>query len=284
MKNDIYTTVTNKIIEQMETVGSDWIKTWSCSSAPVNIASGKNYQGMNVLMLGMSANLNGFKSNQWGTFKQWTDKGYKVAKGSKASDGIFYKTLEIKDDETDETKKIPMLRGFKLFNADQIEGYEPPAIEPRNNNQVIESCQSFVNNTGATVKHGGDRAFYTPAGDYIAMPELNDFDDSNAYYATLLHELSHWTGSSDRLGRLKLAPFGSPAYAFEELIAEIGSAFLCQFTGISNEPRKDHAQYLNGWLKALRNDKRLIFKAATQAQKAVELLHSLQPEQKEKAA
>ena len=274
MKNDIQQQITNTIIDMMETAGANWSKEWAAIDAPNNISSGKNYTGINTLVLSAQAVRQGYDSNVWGTYKQWADKGAQVKKGEKATGGIFYKTLEIKDKETDEKKRIPMLREFKLFNAHQVEGFEIPAsieLEPVERDASVDR---YIKATGAIIGHGGDSAFFMPSEDRIQMPRIETFTSSNAYYATLLHELTHWTGHKSRLDRLTHARFGSTDYAKEELVAELGAAFQCQLLGVTSEPMENHAKYLNSWIKVLKEDKKAIFKASALAQKAVTLIES----------
>ncbi len=284
MKNDIQQQITDTIINMMETAGADWSKEWSAVDAPHNIASGKNYTGINTLVLSAGAVVRGYKSNVWGTYKQWADKGAQVKKGEKATGGIFYKTLEIKDKETDEKKRIPMLREFKLFNADQVEGYDIPATVKLDPVERDLNVDRYVAATGAAIGHGGDSAFFMPGEDRIQMPRIETFTSTNAYYATLLHELTHWTGHKSRLDRLTHARFGSEDYAKEELVAELGAAFQCQLLGVTSEPMENHAKYLNSWIKVLKDDKKAIFKASALAQKAVTLVESYSQPADEKAA
>lgn len=286
-KQDAYQIVTDKIISLMEQSGTDWVKPWVGGSAlPISVTTGKKYNGINRLLLGFAP----YSDSRWGTYKAWQQKGAQVRKGEKGTLVVFWKWLDIKDKDSGEEKQIPLLRYYNVFNAQQCDGVEIetpdelPAIAER-----IAAAEHFVANTGANVVTG-ESAYYAPGPDSICMPHIDSFtgtQTSNAtecYYSVLLHELTHWTGSKSRLGRLKSAPFGSPEYAREELVAEIGAAFLCADLDISIEPREDHATYLNGWLKALKDDKRLIVNAAAAAGKACDLLHSLQIQQQEAVA
>lgn len=184
---------------------------------------------------------------------------------------VFYKSLNIKDEETEEEKNIPMLRRFVLFNSDQVDGVEIEKPETFIND-TIEAGQSILDNSGATIKHGGSSAFYTKGEDYISLPELSRFHTSTDYYTTAFHELTHWTAHKTRLDRNLSGRFGDNAYALEELIAEMGAAFLAAKTGLSVEPREDHAKYLNSWLKVLKADKKAIFTAASKAQTATDFI------------
>jgi len=268
---DIYQEVTDQMIELLELHVSDWVKSWSVSGLPVNISSSNNYRGINVPLLGCASAKKGFDSNVWGTYKQWADKGGQVKQGEKGTMAVFYKSLNIKDDETDEEKKIPMLRRFVLFNSDQVDGVE--VVKPVTFiNDTIEAGQAILSGSGADIRHGGSVAFYTKGEDYIAMPDLERFHSSTDYYLTAFHELTHWTAHKSRLDRNMSSRFGDNAYALEELIAEMGSAFLAAHTGLSVEPREDHAKYLNSWLNVLKADKKAIFTAASKAQAASDFI------------
>lgn len=284
-KPDVYQEVTDKIINLMETHGSNWCKPWEAgglpSGLPFSVTSRAAYSGINVVLLWAS----GYASSEWGTFKAWQAKGAKVKKGAKGTPIIFFKQLPVKDKNTDQKKMIPMIKQFYVFNAEQVEGYEPEPIKTLEPLELLNNAEQFIKNTGATIhKIAGDNAYYRPSTDSITVPLPEQFkgeahsDRLHGYYGTVLHELTHWTGSKKRLDREKGIRYGDEKYAKEELIAELGAAFLCAELGISSEPREDHAHYLNSWLKALKDDKKLIVKAASQARKACDLLKELQPE------
>jgi len=290
-KVDVYQEVTNKIIELMETHGTNWCKPWAggglSSGLPFSTQSQKAYGGINVVLLWAA----GYNSSEWGTFKAWQAKGAKVKKGEKGTPIIFFKQLEVKDKDTDEKKRIPMIKSFYVFNAEQVEGYEPPITEKPEPLKLLDDVEAFIKQTGAEIHQvRGDRAYYRPSTDSITVPMPDQFtgetdsDRLHGYYGTVLHELTHWTGSKKRLDREKGVRFGDEKYAKEELIAELGAAFLCAELGVSAEPRADHAQYLNCWMEALKNDKKLIVKAASQARQACEFLKELQPKAVDQAA
>lgn len=292
-KRDIYQEITGKIIvllEQVEAQG--WQAPFAGLAAqglPTNPVTGVAYRGINIPALWFDQQDKAFTSNQWATFKQWRDKGACVRKGEKASPIIFYKTLT-KEEENGaggpEEIHIPMMRFYSVFNANQVEGYEHgETVQPCDVDPVarIEHADHFCAATGADIRCGGAGAYYDRAGDFISIPETKYFRATETasatenYYATLLHELTHWTGAPHRLDRDKAKTHAERGkYAFEELVAELGAAFLCARLGITQSPREDHAQYLKGWLKALRNDTKFIFKAAAQAGKAAEYLNALQ--------
>ena len=247
-KKDRYQMVTDAVLALMEKHGTNWTKPWQASAGNShhNVVSGKPYQGTNIFMTAISAYKNEFKSNQWATYKQWEKLGAKVSKGSKGTDIVFFDKVMITDKVTEEQAMVPVLKGFSVFNADQVEGYDAKPIEeqakPDFNHKATDQ---LVTDSGAIIKHGGGKAFYAPEPDFIQMPEKADF-----------------TGTK-LVGR-----FGSNAYAFEELIAETGSAFLAAMLGLEKEPTPDHAKYLNNWLEVLKSDKRAMLKAFGQAQKA----------------
>jgi len=292
MKKDRYQIITDTVIEQMENLGSDWIKSWSTNamSGHHNVISKKAYQGTNTFLTAISSFKNGFQSNQWGTYRQWQSKGYSVKKGSKGTDIIFFDKIKIEDKETEQERFVPILKGFSIFNADQIEDYWSGSAIPEKPTFKHEQTEQLVTNSKAIIKHGGSRAFYTSEADFIQMPHKTDFQDIDGstamenYYSTLLHELTHWTGHTSRLDRKLANKFGSNAYAFEELVAEIGSVFLTAMLGIEKQPQPNHAKYLNGWLEVLKQDKRAMVKAFGLAQKASDYILAYQDSNQLQAA
>ena len=276
---DIAQTITDLIVKAIEAGAGKWNMPWhkvgGVMSEPVNVL-GRAYRGMNLWLLMIAAEHAGYSSNVWGTYKMWAAKGAQVKKGEKSTMVVFWKRndYKAKDESGEEVEKKGMLlRYYNVFNADQVEGWEPKEVPVLNPGERIENAEKFFAETGAVVNHGGNRAFYAPSKDTIQMPEFAQFKEPEAYYATLGHETVHWTGHETRCDRkLNVNRFGDEAYAFEELIAELGSAFLCAHLGIANEPRPDHAQYIQGWLKALKNDKRAVFHAASKAQAALDFL------------
>lgn len=270
---DIANTVTNRIIEELEKGVAPWVKPWAPDySAPYNPSSRNFYKGINHLYLSVIQQSGVYgSSNFWLTYKQAADKGAQVKKGAKGVQVVFFKPLSItaKDEATNEdvSKTIPLMRTYTVFNADMIEGLDLPALVPNEFNP-IEHCEDFIQNTGANIQHGGDRACFVPSLDIINLPKPEAFKTEFDYYATAFHELAHWTGHESRLNRLKNDRFGSEGYAFEELIAELSASMLCAHNHI--EAQLQHASYIESWLKALKNDKKYIFKAAAQAQKVLD--------------
>ena len=276
-KAEVERLITSQIIAALESDTGNWAKPWaSLDDAPSNAKTGRDYRGVNRLVLSITQHAAMYERGIWATIKQWNSLGARVNKGEKAS----YITVrsERLDKETDEVTGV-FWRAAPVFNAAQVNGYEVPALaDPRALQGYLEyaNADAFVLRTGATIKHGGDKAFYMPSKDAIMLPAREAFSDGAAYYATLFHELTHWTGADQRLDRKQGGKFGSNDYAFEELVAEIGAAFLCSDMGVSNdEPRTDHAQYLKGWLEILKASDKAIFSAAAQAGKATEYLNEL---------
>ena len=276
-KVDTYQALTDQITALISEHGTDWLKTWSSkASGNINSISGKEYQGINVFSLAVSSFANNFESDEWLTYKQAQAKGGQVKKGSKGTHIIYFKINEYENKKTGDIDKVPMIKQYSVFNGDQVEGFIPtkePATEP----ETFDNCdlvEATIEAHEITLRHGGDTAFFSPQLDFIQMPMKQDFistDEENnqqTYYSTLLHEVTHWTGHKKRLDRDFSGRFGSNAYAFEELVAEIGSVFLCSKMGVKAKPSQNNAKYLNGWLEVLKDDKRAIVKAFSLAQKA----------------
>lgn len=283
LPSDLYARVTNRIVADLEQGVRPWLKPWtSGQSAAVTRPlrhTGEPYRGINVLLLWGAAIDKGFTASTWMTFRQACILGAHVRKGEKGSLVVF--ADRVTKTETDERgeeveRDIGFLKAYTVFNVEQIDGL--PAREAASVPAVpalplIESAEAFFAATGAVFRHGGARACYVPSADIIRLPDPEAFRDAESYAATKAHELIHWTGHERRLARSFGKRFGDDAYAVEELVAELGSAFLCADLGITPEPRPDHAAYLAQWLDILKADKRAIFTAAAQAQKAAEFLH-----------
>ena len=284
---DIHQHITNQIITAIEQGAGDFCLPWQRGGSimhSTNIASKKPYRGVNIVALWAAAEHRGFTSGLWGSYRQWAETGAHVRKGEKSSYVIFYKELEVAStangNEDPETRLIA--RATPVFAAEQVDGYEMPVKATPSPVESIVGADAFVQATGAVIHHGGSRAFYRPSTDSIQLPVRDDFIGSTsstaqeAYYSTLLHELTHWSSAAHRCNRQLGKRFGDAAYAMEELIAELGAAFLCSELGITIEPRADHAQYLSSWLNVMKADKRAIFTAASAASKATQHLHSYQ--------
>jgi antirestriction protein ArdC len=281
-----YQQVTDRIIAMLEAGTRPWAQDWSAPGGGRPLRhDGTPYRGANVLNLWAAAMARGMSGQTWMTYKKAQELGGQVKKGAK-SEAAFYvgamvKTVEVNGQ--DEEARIPFMKAYLVFNTDEIadlpaQYYGKAPVLLLDPSARIEAADSWVSNTGAVVHHGGGRAFYRHApADFVQMPEFETFNSASGYYGTLFHELTHWSGAEKRLDRTKGKIFGDPAYSFEEMVAELGAAFVCADLRISAEPREDHASYIGGWLKKLREDNRAIFKAASLAEKAAGYLHGLQP-------
>ena len=288
-KADIYTRITNQIIADLENGVRPWVKPWHSDHAADRITrplrhNGEPYSGINILSLWSSATVQGFTSPTWMTYKQALELKANVRKGQRGSLVVYANkiTRTEENENGDEIERaIPFLKGYTVFNVEQIEGlperfYEKP--EPRFDPvQRIEQVDAFFKATGADIRHGGNRAFYAIHPNYVQMPYFEAFRDAESYYATLAHEVTHWTRHPSRLDRdFGRKRHGDEGYAKEELVAELGAAFLCADLEITLEARDDHSSYIASWLNVLKNDTRAVFHAAAHAQRAVDFLHSLQ--------
>jgi len=289
-KQDVYCRVTDKIVADLEKGIKPWLQPWQAGhvAGPVSRplrSVGIPYRGMNILMLWAAAMEGNFCCPIWLTYKQAQELGGQVRKGEKGALVVYANTYKktTKDEQGEDVEAaIPFMKGYTVFNAEQID--KLPAhfyaqAEPVHETPLerIVHLENFFAATKADIRHGGNRAFYRIDADFVQMPELQAFCEVERYYATAAHELCHWTRHPSRLDRdLGRKRFGDAGYAMEELVAEIGSAFLCADLGLTPEPRADHADYIGSWLKALKNDKRAIFSAAGHAQKAVDYLQGLQ--------
>lgn len=290
MKSDVYTKITDQIIAALEEGTRPWMKPWQAGhvAGPVSRplrSNGKPYSGINIIMLWATAMQRGYNAPIWMTFKQAQELGAHVRKGEKGTLVVYASKItrtETNDNGEDIERDIPFMKGYTVFNIEQIDGLpahytatHPPCLNPE---QRIAQAEAFFAATGADIRHGGDAAFYAPGPDFVQMPNFESFRDAGAYYATLAHECTHWTRHETRLDRdFGRKRFGDQGYAMEELVAEIGAAFLCADLALVPQIRDDHAPYIAGWLKVLKGDKRAIFTAASHAQKAVDFLHHLQP-------
>lgn len=274
-KNDAYNVVTDRIIEALEKGIVPWHRPWKSvnGGGPISLATGKPYRGMNVFILETTAALNGYTSPYWTTFKQAKERGGAVRKGEKGTPVVLWKPIKASEEQRSEGKKDFMLmRYFTVFNVEQCDGIEVPELEPLPEHDPIESCETIAAGyTAVEVKHGGDRAYYSPVLDYVGMPIIGAFDTPEHYYGTLFHELAHSTGHESRLNRKFGGSFGSEDYGQEELVAEMAAAFLCGDAGIEVNV-EHHAGYLASWLKVLNDDRKMIVQAAGQAQRAADLV------------
>lgn len=277
---DLYQTVTDRIIEMLEAGVAPWrspIMGRGSPGHPRNLLSGKPYRGVNVFLLAFSAWSEGYGSSCWLTFKQAKAKGGRIKKGEKSSLVVFWKQHVLEDKQTGKPKTVPVLRHYRVFNTEQCEGIETPDAVPFEPLAFtpLETCEQIAAGypSGPQISHGGTKAYYRPSTDVVRMPEPERFTSPEEYYATLFHELAHSTGHSSRLDRgldTKPTAFGSAQYGREELIAEVAAAFLCAEAGIHPAVIANSAAYLQGWLKCLKQDKKLILSAAGAGQKAAD--------------
>jgi len=280
--SEVYSKTLEHVVTAMESGVAPWVRPWSDvkgGSIPHNAITGRPYSGGNVLALWMAQMMHGYSSQGYCTFKQAVAAGCVVRKGSKGHHVYYMSTVERKDKVTGEREKFFFAKGFVVFNVDQLDELEAGALarlKARHSGAMpsaverVEAADVMVTATGADIRHGGNRAFYTPSLDRIQMPEAGQFTDMPKYYGTLFHEMGHWTGHESRLKRITPAKFGSPEYAFEELVAELCAAFLSAQFGWDTVTQS--AAYLSNWAKACRAEPDLLAKAASLAAKAAELI------------
>ncbi len=287
---DLYQKVTDTIIEHLESGTTPWQKPWLGNEVnpfrmPKNIVSNKGYNGINVLLLWCSSFAQEFTSNEWASFRQWNQQKESIRKGEKGTMVVYYDMMEKEVDG--ELKKVPFMKSYVVFNRCQLNSYQPDSeiiLPSKPLAERLDHVESYITNTNAIVKHKGKKACFVPSKDEIHMPKKEAFIDTDHstatenYYSTLLHELVHWSGHSNRLDRSFGNRFGDYTYAAEELVAELGAAFLCSELEITREPSQDHANYIANWLTALKNNKYLVTAAANTASKAVDYLWHLQPQ------
>jgi antirestriction protein ArdC len=290
MRTDVYEKITNQIVSELEKGVMPWHQPWKAEHAAGRITrplrgNGVSYQGINVLMLWSAAVEKGYAAPIWMTFKQALELKAYVRKGEQGSLVVYAdKIIRTETDQTtgeESEHAIPFMKGYSVFNVEQIEGlpehyYSKPEVRTVSV-QRIGHAEDFFAATGANVVHGGSRACYVPSTDNIHMPCIDFFRDAESYYAVRAHETTHWTRHWSRLDReFGRKRFGDEGYAMEELVAELGSAFLSADLELTPEVREDHAAYIASWIKVLKNDKRAIFTAASHAQRATDFLNGLQ--------
>jgi antirestriction protein ArdC len=281
-QRDVYARVTDQIVTAIEQGVGTWRMPWHTSGrfafSPINVTSKKPYRGINTVCLWAAAQAKGYERGEWATYQQWQERGAQVRKSEKATTVVFWKFANdaAGTDDGDESpasgSRLLFTRGYSVFNAAQVDGYNPPAVTDAPMLERIEQADAFFKSVGANVRHGGNQAFYAPVFDHIQMPPFQAFVENIPYYSTLAHEHTHWTAHTGRCDRQLGKRFGDNAYAAEELIAELGAAFTCAHLGLSTQPRADHAAYIDSWLKVLKADSRAIFTAASKAQQACDWL------------
>jgi antirestriction protein ArdC len=288
-QSEIRQRITDKIVEALKAGTAPWRKTWrsdgNCGT-PSNAVSGRAYRGINILLLGLASVEQGFESKWWASYRQWQAFGGQVRRGEHGTQIIFYRPIvrkvTVNDDGEEKAETFPILRSWTVFNVAQVEG---DAVEQFRSSKLIPVGHNFldyrpaeevITATGADIRFGGDRAFYSPEDDFIQLPPKSSFLAEHDFYHTAYHELAHWSGNEQRLARLsKNARFGSRCYAFEELVAEIGGCFLTSEVGVPQSSELSNQQaYLSHWLRVLENDPKAIFTAATQASAASDFILS----------
>ncbi len=282
---NVYEEVTRSIVAAIEAGATDFVMPWHTDGVaigrPENALTRMEYHGVNVLLLWAESFRAKYPSGYWASYKQWQELGAQVVKGQTGTTIVFYKRYEVEEEGGEKGERM-VARASKVFNVAQVTGWQPPTIPlVAGPDAPHEATSLFVKATGAVVHYGGDRAYYDIREDVIQMPDRFRFKGSGddaarqAESATLLHELVHWSGAEKRLGRNFYDRHRLAVVAEEELIAELGSAFLCADLGVSNVPRPDHAAYVASWLKALGDDQRAIFKASKMANEAANWLHEM---------
>ncbi|WP_173995772.1 zincin-like metallopeptidase domain-containing protein [Agrobacterium tumefaciens] len=283
-----YKIITDKILADLKSGVASWAKPWKTDSKgqkvsvssgfPMNFSTRKQYRGINVWLLLSAVAANGFSTNAWATFKQVSAMGGTVKKGSK-SEHVFFQSKIEKEPTGAEGERINdngkveiwVLKGYSVFNLDQVEGVEIERGALATVSSLPEDTAELADALSVDLRHGGDQAFYSPAGDFVAMPKPEAFVSVDHYKATLFHEIGHWTGNEARLDRLKkTARFGNADYAFEELVAELSAAFLAMEYGI--EAQLQHAEYIASWIKLLSDHDQAFYRAAAEAQKVLDFI------------
>jgi len=276
-KQNVLETIATKVIEMMEEHGSGWTKPWSgfvSDHGAPRSGVGRRYTGINSLWLTVEMMERGYDQPIFATFKQWQSLNASVKKGEKGIPVVFFKKIDIEDKDTGERKTIPLLKNFTVFNIDQVEGADGMRIDvdalPNDQEWMDDlTAEQIIEAQNADIQHqAGDRAYFSRDLDHIVLPLKGQFASSDGYYGTAFHELTHWTGHKSRLDRTFGKRFGDEAYAFEELVAEMGAAMLCAVSGVTVEPRPDHAKYLASWIKAIKDDASKLMTAASMAEKA----------------
>ena len=281
MKTDIYQTITNQIVAAIEEGAASYKMPWHRSrndiTNPRNAVSNRSYRGLNIITLWMIAEARQFQSGTWATYQQWQERGAQVRKGEKSATVFFWKNLhEGRDEQAGADDRRPHFvgRAYNVFNADQVDGYQAPIVPVLSEQERVAEAERFFGAIPATITHAGNMACYVPTSDEVRMVPFGQFSSAAAYYAVLAHELTHWSGAKPRLARDLSGRFGSEQYAMEELVAEMGAAFVAGQLGLPSLARSDHAPYIASWLKVLKSDSRAIFTAASKAQAAADYLAS----------
>lgn len=288
---DHYSRITADIVRQLEAGVRPWHQPWKIEHPAGGISrplrfNQEPYHGINVIVLWLTAFEKQYVSPVWMTFQQAKELGGFVRKGEKGTGVVYANAIEKKETDADtgeeKTERIPFLKAYTVFNVEQIESL-PERFYAKPENPLplaerLEIAERFFANTNADIRHGGNRAYYSPSNDYVQMPPFESFASRETYYSTLAHECTHWTKHERRLNRsFDSKRFGDDGYSMEELVAELGAAFVCAELGITPHVMPEHASYLAAWLKVLKADNKAIFTAAAHAERACEYLIQLQP-------
>jgi antirestriction protein ArdC len=293
-RGSLYAEVTARVIGELEAGRLPWVQPWDSAACgctmPANEATGRRYSGINVLILWSAVVERGFRVQRWVTFRQALNLGGHVRRGEKGTVICYadrFTPAAEQDrarDEDREARQVAFLKRFTVFNVDQCEALPERIVqapELAGERETIEVAEALIDATGADFRIGGSEAFYSPSADFVQVPPQQAFREQINWYRTALHELGHWTGHSSRLERDFSGAFGTAAYAREELVAEMASAFTC--ASLSIQPTVRHADYIGAWLEVLRADEKAIFRAASAASKAADYLLAFQVAQQEGA-
>jgi antirestriction protein ArdC len=285
----VYALVTAEIIRAIEAgIADQYQMPWHRNASqgfPMNAFTGRHYHGLNTLALWAACQLKGYPTSWWATYRQWNEIGAHVRRGEKASPVLFYKEIQSETegdaDVSSPDRQRVVVRLSHVFNADQVDGWQVPGLPAIDRTDSIERVDHFIAAVGARIQYGGDSAYYSRRTDHIQMPKRSSFigtetsTPTESFYSVLLHEHVHWSGHPARLNRDLSGRFGDSAYAMEELVAELGAAFLCAELNISDVPRKDHALYVRSWLPVLKEKQAALAIASSAATKACRYLGEL---------
>jgi antirestriction protein ArdC len=280
IKADVYQKVTDAIVNAIEQGAGAYHMPWTMRKdkgfSPVSVGSAQAYRGVNTIVLWAQAQSKGYASALWGTYQQWLSLGSQVRKGEHGSPVVYWGTYGKQTEDSEDDSRVRLFcKGYTVFNAEQVDGFKLSAkLTPKlSHNERIARAESFFARVGVAVRDGGNRAFYRPdVPGAVWMPGFEQFPEASQFYSVLAHETTHWTSHASRCNRELGKRFGDSAYAVEELIAELGSAYTMAHLEIELTPRGDHAAYIDSWLKVLKADKRAIFTASSKAQQAADFM------------
>ncbi len=285
-RKSVYERITSEIIEAIEAGPSEFSMPWhhdgSAIARPVNVLSGRPYRGINTLSLWAAGAGIGYSSGIWGTYRQFAELGAQVRKGERASTIIFWKPAEPRQAESESSgdegapRTRLIARGYGVFNADQVDGFELPAMVPLPESERCAAAERFLDALEVNIHVGGQEAHYRPSTDCVSLPDFERFKDAVSFYAVAVHECGHATGAKHRLDRDLTGRFGTSAYAAEEICVELAAGFVLADLGLAHHPRPDHAAYISSWIELLQGDPRAIFTAASKAQEIADWMWTKQ--------